>query len=78
MSLKKNHVNVKIYKSGLKLHKDYHFIGASADGLGSCECHGFYLIEVKCPYKHRDKMSIKDCLSDKSFCIKFFNVEASM
>lgn len=67
--LKKSHINVKVEKSGLRLHQDYHFIGASADGLGSCDCHGKFLIEVKCPFKHKEKMSIKDCLADKAFCI---------
>ena len=60
---------MKIEKSGLKLHRDYYFIGASVDGIGNCDCHGKFLIEVKCPFKHKDKMSIKDCLADKAFCI---------
>ena len=67
--LKKTHVNVKIEKCGLRLHSNHHFIGASADGIGSCDCHGKLLIEVKCPFKHKDKMSINDCLADKAFCI---------
>ena len=33
---------------------------ASPDGIISCSCHGERLIEVKCPYVHRDK-DLKDC-----------------
>jgi len=63
------HKNVSIGKTGLRLHPKFNFIGASADGVGSCDCHGNFLVEVKCPFKHRDKLSIHDCLNDSSFCI---------
>ena len=69
VELRKVHKNVSIGKTGLRLHPKFNFIGASADGVGSCDCHGKFLVEVKCPFKHRDKLSIHDCLNDSSFCI---------
>ena len=63
------HENVQIRKSGLRLHKKYDFIGASADGVGRCDCHGDFLIEIKCPFKHKQKKSIEECLEDHTFCI---------
>ncbi len=44
-------------------------MGASADGIGNCDCHGKFLIEIKCPYKHRNEKDIESCLQDKKFCL---------
>ena len=62
--LKMQHSEVKISKSGLRLHKEYHFLGASADAVGYCKCHGEFLIELKCPYKHKDKTSLQQCVEN--------------
>ena len=51
--LGKAHQNLKIGKTGLRLHPKLNFIGASADGGGKCDCHGGFLVEVKCPFKHK-------------------------
>lgn len=69
VELRKMHKNVSIDKTGLRLHPEFNFIGASADGLGNCDCHGKFLVEIKCPFKHREKSSIYDCFNDTSFCI---------
>ena len=47
---------------------EYPFIGASPDGYVTCSCHGKSLIEVKCPYRCRDK-SIEAVANDKDFCL---------
>ena len=63
------HGGCNVEVTALRLHKKYHFLGASADGLGSCRCHGDFLVEIKCPYSLKDKQTIEDCLPDKRFCI---------
>lgn len=46
------------------------FLGASPDGLVGSDS----VIEVKCPYKHRNAESLRDVLKDKNyFC--YFNGE---
>ena len=69
MELAKVHKNVSICKTGLRLHPKYNFIGASADGVGKCDCHGKFLVEIKRPFKHRERLNIYDCLKDSTFCI---------
>ena len=50
-----SHFNLKLEKSRLMLDDQHHFLGASADAIASCDCHGKFLVEIKCPFKHRDK-----------------------
>ena len=65
--LEKKHQGVVISKSGIRLHNRFPVLGASADAIGKCVCHGEFLIEVKCPHSHRDK-KIEECIADKDFC----------
>jgi len=50
----KNHQNLEIRDSGLCINPEWPFIGASPDGIISCQCHGKGVFEVKRPYCHRD------------------------
>jgi hypothetical protein len=50
-----NHVNVQCSAAGLFLNPNFPHLGATPDGLVSCECCGEGIIEIKCPYKHRHK-----------------------
>ena len=45
------------------MHEKYHFLGVSPDGLVTCLCHESSLLEVKCPAKHKDNLSISDCIA---------------
>lgn len=36
----------------------------------TCPCHGSGLIEVKCPYSHRNSSVVVAARNDKSFCLK--------
>ena len=49
--LEKNHSGVVIEKCGLRMHEDeeYHFLGASPDGLVTYLYHESCLLEIKCP-----------------------------
>ena len=48
------HRNLSITKSGLVISKDV-ALGASPDGLESCECHGEGVIEIKSATKFKDQ-----------------------
>ena len=61
------HSNVHISKTGLMISQEHPFLGASADGIGSCDCHGNFLIEIKCPYTLREKKNVGECLGEKNF-----------
>lgn len=47
---KKSHENVKVHKTGLFINPCVPFLGASPDGLVSCDCCGVSVIEIKCPF----------------------------
>lgn len=66
---KKKHANFSLRQSGLIIHQDHPFLGASPDGIVSCDCCGQGILEVKCPSKHRD-LHPKDISSrEKDFCL---------
>ena len=67
--MKNDHEDLKIIKSGLKLSTQYHYLGSSTDVIAICKCHGKFLIEIKCPSKHKKKKNTQDCITDDSFCI---------
>ena len=66
--MKERHSDVTVQKSGLLISESYSFIGASADSVSSCACHGKRVVEVKCPFTHRGS-SVKEYLDHKSQCI---------
>ena len=41
------HENFQIFDSGLWINKDFPFLGASPDGIVSCDCCGIGLCEIK-------------------------------
>ncbi|XP_041472362.1 uncharacterized protein LOC121421662 [Lytechinus variegatus] len=62
------HDDLKIAHSGLRLDAERHWLGASADGLVECSCHGKGVIEIKCPYSARN-MSTDEYLKSKYCCL---------
>ena len=50
------HGNFKVNKCGLFLDYKKPYIGASPDAVASCKCHGFCVVEIKCPFNIRDKL----------------------
>ena len=44
---------------------DYPFLGASPDGLISCDFHRIGVIEIKCPYKYKN--GLKEAIDDYNF-----------
>lgn len=51
---RKLHKCAKIEKHGLLVAKHMSYIGCSVDGMFSCKCHQSKVLEVKCPYTHRN------------------------
>ncbi|XP_060075799.1 uncharacterized protein LOC132555468 [Ylistrum balloti] len=66
--MQKDHENFSVRDSGFVISEKYPFIGASPDGIASCDCCGEVCIEIKCPYCKRDSV-IKDSL-DSNFCLE--------
>jgi hypothetical protein len=40
---------------GFAINSQHPFLGATPDGIISCDCCGKGALEIKCPFKHRDK-----------------------
>ena len=38
------------------------YIGASPDAVASCKCHGFCVVEIKCPFNIRDELITKNVI----------------
>ena len=49
----KGHVNLKVHKSGQFINPSHPYLGASPDGIISCDCCGKGVIEIKCPFKFK-------------------------
>ena len=48
------HVNFQISECGLFVNPSYPTLGASPDGIISCDCCGIGTLEIKCPYCSRN------------------------
>ena len=51
---KLSHDNVKLEESGFVINPNVPHIGASPDGLISCDCCGQSVVEIKCPFCARN------------------------
>ena len=63
------HENFVIRESGLTLHPDMPFFGATPDGIVSCDCCGEGILEVKCPFCKRS-LHLTEAADDRKFCLK--------
>ena len=50
------HDNFRVEDVGLVISEDKQFIGASPDGIVTCDCCGQATLEIKCPYSCRDNV----------------------
>ena len=50
-----NHTNFQCTAAGLHVNPSYPHLGAAPDGVLNCDCCGKGVLEIKCPYKHREK-----------------------
>ena len=65
------HTNVKVKPTGLFISKSDPFVGASPDGLRSCDCHNDILVEVKC-LPTLENQDPKGSFGDTNFCINVY------
>ena len=65
--MRRNHVKFAITESGLVLDPLYPFLGASLDGLVSCDCCGKGVLVIKCPYSCKQKDLVKAVEEDSRF-----------
>ncbi|KAK6176048.1 hypothetical protein SNE40_014409 [Patella caerulea] len=63
--LKPLHDNIKIEKVGFFINPDVPYIGASPDGIITCDCCGMSVVEIKCPFCDKDATLHEK--SDKNF-----------
>ena len=62
------HVNFECCDSGLHVNPKFPHLGATPDGVTNCDCCGNGLLEIKCPYKHRNEHPHK--VQDPTFYLK--------
>ena len=48
------HTSFRCTTTGLHISKELPFLGASPDGLSTCQCHDKRVVEIKCSAKHKD------------------------
>ena len=63
------HTNFTVKDSGFIISTKYPFIGASPDGIVSCDCCGTGVLEIKCPFCIKDKMVQQGCAL-QGFCLE--------
>uniref|UniRef100_A0A3P9DA02 YqaJ viral recombinase domain-containing protein n=1 Tax=Maylandia zebra TaxID=106582 RepID=A0A3P9DA02_9CICH len=65
------HKNLQVRMCGFLVNTAFPEVGASPDGLTTCECCGKGCLEIKCPFKYRCD-SIQEALNahDKDFCLE--------
>ena len=66
---KPSHNNLKISENGLFVNPQWPFIGASPDGIITCECCTRGVLEIKCPYCRREESIKSAAANDKHFCL---------
>lgn len=69
MILDSSHQQFLINECGLFLHLDYPFIGATPEGLVSCDCCGEGICEIKCPYSCHDEC-IEESVDKRTSCLE--------
>lgn len=63
------HKNLQVKNCGLLVTEKYPFLGASPDGIVTCDCHADRILEVKCPYKYREGLFVHAWENDKTFIL---------
>ena len=63
-----HHLNLTVSDSGLIIHSQYPYLGATPDGFIKCDCCGQGVLEIKCPYSCKNQAFLQ--VSTKlSFCL---------
>ena len=71
--IKPKHKDHQVKESGFVINPEWPFIGASPDGVIDCSCCGRGVLEIKCPYCHRESSLYTAAAQDPKFCLKESN-----
>ena len=72
-TMKSQHCDFTVTECGLFINTQWPFVGASPDGIINCTCHGKGVLEIKCPFCHREVSLQTAASEDKKFCLKKSN-----
>ena len=71
ISLMKNrHINFSVAEVGLTIDPAYPYLGATPDGMATCDCCGQRIMEIKCPFKTRQYHPTSDHAMQNSHFLK--------
>ncbi len=65
-----DHPGCTIIDCGLVVPHNEPHLAATPDGILQCDCHGRIIIEIKCPYSHRNKLVMDAAREDRSFPLR--------
>lgn len=68
MAMQDLHADFSVSASGLIIHPELPWIGASPDGVVTCSCHEPGVLEIKCPFSAKDR-TLRECVKDPRFCL---------
>lgn len=68
-ALQTHHQNLRVESSGLLIMAEHPCIGASPDGIVSCDCCNSRILEVKCPLS-LEKFREKEMAKSETPCLK--------
>ena len=69
MTERNAHPGFTIESAGFFISLTHGYIGASPDGIFKCPCCPKMVIELKCPYSHRNETLFEAALNDSQFCL---------
>ena len=64
-----SHHNFQMELSGFVINPDFPHIGATPDGMVSCDCCGSGIVEIKCPYCARDSTVNEYATTEQRACV---------
>ena len=71
-SCSNHHIDLEVMESGVVISPAHSFLGATPDGMITCNCCGYGVLEVKCPFKCTTQ-PLSTLVSDKAFCPEEIN-----
>ena len=64
------HTNLTVSKGGLVITPKYPWLGASPDGILTCDCHDVGVLEVKAPSSLQGTTMMEKSREDGMFCLQ--------
>ena len=63
------HAGFECRLSGFVIDPEKPYLGASPDGIATCKCCEPRVVEIKCPFKHKDTEILVAARTDPDFCL---------